>query len=58
MEEKDFEELQSIKTEDLPKTGSCDNFQKMGDKNLDVEFVELIDHINVWKHGKSHDLKN
>ena len=51
MEDKDFEELQSIKADELPKSASYDNFRNMGDKNLDTEFGGLIDRIKVWKHG-------
>lgn len=52
VEDKDFEELQSIKADELPKSASYDNFRNMGDKNLDTEFGGLIDRIKVWKHGK------
>ena len=52
VEEKDFEELQGIKASDMPTSASYDNFQSISQKNLDLEFAGLIDHIRVWKHGK------
>lgn len=52
VEEKDFEELQTIKAGDLPRSSSYDNFQSISTKNLDTEFVGLIEKIKVWKIGK------
>ena len=51
VEEKDFEELQTIKAGELPRSSSFDNFQAMSTKNLDTEFIGLIDKIKVWKIG-------
>ena len=52
VEEKDFEELQTIKAGELPRSSSYDNFQSISTKNLDTEFNGVIEKIKVWKIGK------
>lgn len=52
VEEKDFEELESIKAGEMPRSSSFDNFQSINTKNLDTEFIGLIEKIKVWKIGK------
>ena len=51
VEEKDFEELQTIKAGELPRSSSYDDFQSIKSKDLDTEFIGLIEKIKVWKIG-------